>query len=247
MELLRRKAFARRYEFKSIAEANKQLLAVCNRINGTMLSSIANTPNQLFADEQKVLWQPEGRMACFTIEFLKVDKYSTITFENNHYSVPDHLVGKGVDVKVFSSRLECYELNKRLCTHERSYGRKQWILDLSHYYKTLLRKPGALHNSVALKQSSELIRQLYHNYFSPTPQEFIMLLLFCEKNQYTIEQLKGVVELLRKISPHDVSVDKIKALLGNTGTLAGEFDENHQTVQYSREQLLEYSQMTGLN
>lgn len=247
VELLRRKAFARRYEFKSIAEANKQLLAVCNRINGTTLSSIANTPNQLFADEQKVLWQPEGRMACFTIEFLKVDKYSTITFENNHYSVPDHLVGKGVDVKVFSSRLECYELNKRLCTHERSYGRKQWILDLSHYYKTLLRKPGALHNSVALKQSSELIRQLYHNYFSPTPQEFIMLLLFCEKNQYTIEQLKGVVELLRKISPHDVSVDKIKALLGNTGTLAGEFDENHQTVQYSREQLLEYSQMTGLN
>lgn len=247
VELIRRKAFARRYEFASIAEANKHLLSVCNRLNATMLSSIANTPNRLFADEQKVLWQPEGRMACFTMEFLKVDKYSTITFENNHYSLPDHLVGKGINVKVFSSRLECYELNKRLCTHERSYGRKQWILDLSHYYKTLLRKPGALHNSVALKQSSELIRQLYHNYFSSIPQEFIKLLLFCERNQYTTNQLKKVIELMQKLSPHDVSVDKVKALLGNTGPYAGEIDENHQTVQYSREQLFEYSQMTGQN
>jgi len=247
VELLRRKAFARRYEFDSIAEANKHLLATCNKLNITMLSSIAKKPIDLFADEKKVLWQPEGRMACFTMEFLKVDKYSAITFENNHYSVPDHLVGKGVDVKVFSSRLECYELNKRICTHERSYGKKQWILDLSHYYRTLLKKPGALHKSVALKQSSELIRDLYHNYFRSMPQEFVKLLLFCEKNQYSPDQLRGVVELVRKLSPHDISIDKIKAMLGNTGTVASEIDEDHQTVQYSREQLLEYSQMAGQN
>jgi hypothetical protein len=212
-----------------------------------MLSSIDKKPNDLFADEKKVLWQPEGRMACFTIEFLKVDKYSTICFENNHYSVPDHLVGKGVDVKVFSSRLECYELNKKVCTHERSYGKKQWILDLSHYYGTLLVKPRALHSSVALKQSSELIRELYHSYFSSTPQEFIKLLMFCDKNDYPAEQLKGVVELVGKLSPKDVSIDKIKALLGNTGTLASQIDENHQTVQFSKEQLLEYTQMAGQN
>lgn len=247
VELLRRKAFSRRYEFKSLAEANKHLLSVCQRINSTMLSSVANTPARLFSEEQKVLWQPEGRMDCFTMEFLKVDKYCTIAFENNHYSVPDHLVGKGVDVKVFSSRLECYEFNKQICIHERSYGKKQWILDLNHYYRTLLRKPGALHNSVALKQTSEFIRELYHNYFVSNPKDLIMLLLFCEKNQYTTKQLKQVIELLRKISPHDVSADKIKALLGNTGTQTGEIDEAHQTVQYSREQLLEYSQMTKLN
>lgn len=247
VEYMRRKAFSRRSEFASLQEANEHLLATCNRLNSIKLTSIDKNPIDMFAEEKKVLWQPEGRMACFTIEFLKVDKYSTICFENNHYSVPDHLVGKGVDVKVFSSRLECYELNKRICTHERTYGRKQWVLDLSHYYRTLITKPGALHSSVALKQSSELIRELYHSYFSTTPQEFIKMLIFCEKNKYSTEQLKGVIELLRKLCPTDVSIDKIKALLGNTGILAEEIDENQQTVQYSKEQLLEYTQMTGQN
>ena len=247
VEYIRRKAFSRRYDFVSLQEANEHLLATCSRLNNTKLSSIDKKPNELFTDEKKVLWQPEGRMACFTIEFLKVDKYSTFSFENNHYSVPDHLVGKGVDVKVFSSRLDCYELNKKVCTHERSYGNKQWILDLSHYYGTLLVKPRALHSSVALKQSSELIRELYHSYFSATPQEFIKLLMFCDKNDYPAEQLKGVVELVGKLSPQDISIDKIKALLGNTGTLSSQIDENHQTVQFSKAQLLEYTQMTGQN
>ena len=247
VEFIRRKAFSRRYDFDSLADANKHLLGTCNRLNNTVLSTIDKKPSELFADEKKVLWQPEGRMACFTIEFLKVDKYSTICFENNHYSVPDHLVGKGVDVKMFSSRLECYDLNKRICTHERSYGKKQWILDLSHYYRTLVNKPRALHNSVALKQSSELIRELYHTYFSATPQEFIKLLMFCDRNKYPTDQLKGVIELLQKLCPTDVSIDKIKALLGNTGTLAGQIDESHQTVQFSKDQLLEYTKMTGQN
>ena len=105
VEFIRRKAFSRRYDFDSVADANKHLLGTCNRLNNTVLSTIDKKPSELFADEKKVLWQPEGRMACFTIEFLKVDKYSTICFENNHYSVPDHLVGKGVDVKMFASRL----------------------------------------------------------------------------------------------------------------------------------------------
>ena len=247
VDYIRRKAFSRRYDFNSISAANEHLLASCNRLNSIKLSTIDKKPNDLFAQEKRLMWQPEGRMSCFTIEFFKVDKYSTFTFENNHYSVPDHLVGKGVDVKVFSSRLDCYELNKKICTHERSYGRKQWILDLSHYYRTLLKKPGALHKSVALQQSSEVIRWLYHKYFSTIPQEFIKLLMFCEKYQYSTEQLKTTVELLEKLSPHDVSIDKTKAMLGNTGTLASEVDENHQTVQYSKKQLLEYSQMANQN
>ena len=73
------------------------------------------------------------------------------------------------------------------------------------------------------------------------------MLIFCEKNKYSAEQLKGVIELLRKLCPTDVSIDKVKALLGNTGILAEEIDESHQTVQYSKEQLLEYTQMTGQN
>jgi hypothetical protein len=176
-----------------------------------------------------------------------VNKYSTITYEYNHYSVPDNLVGKSVDVKIFASKLEFYALDEHVATHERSYARNQWILDLSHYYQTLLIKPKALHNSVALKQSSELIRELYHSYFVSTPKEFIELLMFCDKHEYSYENLKGVIDVLRGLCPNDVSIDKIKALLGNTGTLTEEIDESQQTVQYSKQQLQEYTKMTGQN
>jgi len=247
VEFVRRKAFGRRYEFDSVTEANKHLLATCGRLNKQEVAGTGKTPEQFFAEEKKVLWKPEGRMACFFIEHFKVDKYSTISYENNRYSLPDHLVGKSLDVKVFASRLECYALNEHIATHERSYARKQWILDLSHYYRTLLVKPGALHNSVALKQSSELIQALYHSYFVSMPKEFIELLMFCDKNEYSYENLKGVIDMLRRLCPNDVSIDKIKAMLGNTGTLAEQIDESQQTVQYSKQQLQEYTRMTGQN
>ena len=247
VEFIRRKAFSRRYEFDTIAQANKHLFGTCGSLNNQEVAGSGKTPDQLFADEKKVLWKPEGMMACFFIEHLKVDKYSTITYENNHYSVTDHLVGKSVDVKVFASKLECFALNEHICTHERCYARKQWILDLSHYYSTLLVKPRALHSSVALKQSSELIRELYRSYFVSTPKEFIELLMFCDKHKYSHENLKGVIDVLRGLCPNDVSIDKIKALLGNTGTLAEQIDETQQTVQYSKQQLQEYAKMTGQN
>ena len=44
-----------------------------------------------------------------------------------------------------------------------------------------------------------------------------------------------------------LSIDKIKALLGNTGTLTEQIDESQQTVQYAKQQLQEYTKMTGQN
>lgn len=247
VEFIRRKAFSRIYNFDSVTDANKHLFGTCRRLNMQEVAGTGKTPDQFFAEEKKVLWKSEGRMACFFIEHPKVDKYSTISYEYNHYSVPDHLVGKSVDVKIFASKLEIYALDEHVSTHERSYERNQWVLDLSHYYQTLLIKPRALHSSVALKQSSELIRELYRSYFVSTPKEFIELLMFCDKHEYSHENLKGVIDVLRGLCPNDVSIDKIKALLGNTGTLAEVIDESQQTVQYAKQQLQEYTKMTGQN
>jgi transposase len=247
IEFVRRKAFGRRYEFDNVTDANKHLLDTCRRLNKQEVAGTGKTPEQFFAEEKKVLWKPEGRMACFFIEHFKVDKYSTISYQYNRYSVPDHLVGKSVDVKVFASKLEFYYLNDYVATHERCYARKQWILNLSHYYQTLLIKPRALHSSVALKQSSELIQKLYHSYFVSMPKEFIELLMFCDKHEYSYEHLQGVIDVLRGLCPNDISIDKIKALLGNTGTLAEQIDESQQTVQYAKQLLQEYTKMTGKN
>lgn len=47
-------------------------------------------------EELKALHPKIGDMGCFERLEREVYKWSTITFENNHYSVPDSLVGKRV-------------------------------------------------------------------------------------------------------------------------------------------------------
>lgn len=46
-----------------------------------------------------------GDIGCFEQRLYRVGKYSTITVEGVHYSVPDWLVGSQVAVKLYSERI----------------------------------------------------------------------------------------------------------------------------------------------
>jgi hypothetical protein len=144
----------------------------------------------------------------------KVDKYSSICFGTNHYSVPDNLVGKVVDVKLYSQKLEIFHCNSLVATHERNFGRNQWIISIEHYLDTFKRKPGALNSSVALV-SSPYLKELYDNYFSSTPRDFVDLLQFCVRFNVGQEKLEDTVKLLLSLCTHDITTEKITAILGN--------------------------------
>jgi hypothetical protein len=65
------------------------------------------------------------------------------TFETNCYSVPEEIIGQVVAVRVAAKELRIYSDTKLVAQHQRSFGKKQWIRDLSHYEKTLEHKPRA--------------------------------------------------------------------------------------------------------
>jgi len=67
----------------------------------------------------------------FRLVQLRVDKYATISYCTNRYSVSDKLVGCFVDVKVFSNTLEAYNQNKLVASHQRDYGKHQWIISMN--------------------------------------------------------------------------------------------------------------------
>ena len=71
------------------------------------------------------------------------DKYGC--FGTNHYSVPDEQCGRMVEVKMYSNILKMYYAHGLICSHDRSYEKNKWFINLDHYLKTLNRKPGALH------------------------------------------------------------------------------------------------------
>jgi len=215
VEFVRRKAFCDIDSFGSIDQAREHLKAALKRLNNQCSDPSGKSSAHLLNEEKDHLWKYPGEMECYLTSSLKIDKYATFSYGTNRYSVPDYLVGRMVEVKVYANRLKVYQNNLHLCTHERNYSTYKWQIDIEHYLNTLSRKPGALHGSVALKQSPPCIKALYHRYFENQPRGFIDILLYCKNNQVAHESLIETVHKVSRLCPDDVSVDKIVALLGN--------------------------------
>jgi len=215
VEYIRRKAFARRDLFDSLSMAQNYLETVCNELNGKKLTGSTFTIGELMAEERSLLLPHPGRMECFMLQEASIGKYATFSMGTNHYSVPDHLVGQKVDVKVYANQLKIYHQGVVLCTHPRDYGSGQWVITLDHYLRTLEQKPGALHGSAALKQATWEVRQIYESAFRENARDFIEVLQYCKSHEISHEHLWRVYQQLLVKCPSDISVDKFKALLGN--------------------------------
>ncbi|MFH0785912.1 MAG: IS21 family transposase [Pseudomonadota bacterium] len=247
VEYIRRKAFARKDEFTTICEAQNYLDDVCVGLNSKKLTGSKFTIDELISEEREHLLAYPGRMECFTLEQAGVDKYATFVLGRSHYSVPDHLVGQTVEVKVFSNQLKIYYQGQALCSHARSSETGDWIITLDHYLRTLQRKPGSLHGSVAIKQAPWEVQEIYESSFRDKARDFIELLQYCKKHEVSHVRLWEVYRQLQGICPSDISLDKLKALLGNNPDLIGIKYPDSDIVRFSREQLVEIHQILEKN
>ena len=101
------------------------------------------------------------------------------------YSVPDHLVGTTVIVQLYSEKVRVYDADhKKMAEHERSYSHGSWTFDINHYINTLMKKPGALKGSVALRQMPEKMQELFRVHFAENGKDFLKLLKYCRDNKY---------------------------------------------------------------
>lgn len=241
VEYIRRKAFGLTDSFESIELAQKKLNAVITKINATKQQMTGKTANEMFQDEKKVLIQCPPKITCYEEENLRVDKYATISYRTNRYSVPDHLVGHFVQARIMSHQLHIYIDNLCLAKHQRNYGKHQWIISIEHYLSTFKHKPGALKGSSALA-GNDYLKSLYNDFFIKSPRDFIELLTFCYKHCIEGESLEITVKRLLDSGLKSITTEQIKALLGNKS------DTNYQrqcdlTASLAKQQL---SQVTAL-
>ncbi len=248
VEFVRRKAFCRTHSFPLATSANEQLEKTCNQLN-TCFSRYTQGKKSidLLASEKQYLKETPAAFDCGLMERCKVDKYSVITYLTNRYSVPDHLVGKRVDIKVYPEKLICYHENQKICQHQRHYGKGQWYINLDHYLYTLQRKPGALAGSQALLSAPEEVKNVFNKYFCSQPRDFVDLLLFLRDHDFGFERVTRAIEKLKRTCPHNISADMIKVLCTQeTSYQTGQNDqyitgeqEDDQILQQSRIQLEE--------
>lgn len=243
VEYIRRKAFGFKSDFSTLEEAGKYLGSIIEQLNKTKQQLTGLTALEMFAKEKELLWQSKGQLACSDSEQLRVDKYATISYSTNRYSVSDKLVGCFVDIKIFSNKIEVYYQNNLIASHQRDYGKHQWIIDIEHYLDTFKKKPGALCGSVALT-SNPYLKKLYQQFYTNAPRDFIDLLHYCRQNKVSAESLETTVSRLVSLCTQEITTEKLTALLGNkpigeAKPIAGD----NQTVYLAQKQLKQITEL----
>lgn len=61
---------------------------------------------------------PQDYIVCKYVE-VKVNSYSTVSIENNYYSVPDKYVGKRVTARIFKDNIVIYDNSLEIAKHKR--------------------------------------------------------------------------------------------------------------------------------
>jgi len=130
--------------FRDDEDLSMQLTQWLLERNNGRCQAHGHTPNELLPEEREAL-EPltETPESYGLLHLLRVNPESVIRFETNCYSVPEHLIGQIVTVRVASNELRVYHDRQLVAQHERSYQKRQRIRNLDHYERTLSRKPRA--------------------------------------------------------------------------------------------------------
>ncbi len=221
VEVERRKLFSKKIDFESLASANEYLEKEEDKLNNKIPVGCKRSSSAILEEEKKYLLPLPPFFSVSKVEQLKVDKYSTISFETNRYSIPDQYVGKCMTVRIYPTRLKISYNDENLCEHERLSGQYDWQLDIDHYLRTLTRKPGALHGSLALKQmkagniTARKLGKIYDKYYRESGKEFVELLQYIKEKEtdcprdLIIKEIEDSLELLEPIKTGDILTDKI--------------------------------------
>ncbi len=103
-------------------------------------------------DQAQALPLPAHRFDACISQPAQVDKYQTVRFDRNRYSVPRACAYRTVTVKGYLDRIDVVERTQIVAQHPRSYGRDEHVLDPLHYLATLSRRPAALDHAPVLRQ-----------------------------------------------------------------------------------------------
>jgi hypothetical protein len=211
VEVVRRKAFCKNDNFKSLEEANDYIMETCDKLNSNP-QKLKNmkTAKEILNEERDHMGPYIAKLDTARIEEPRVDKYSTFSVNTCRYSVPDMYVGKRIFIKIYSNDIVCFSEGKKIACHERKLGFYEWSIKLEHYLNTFKRKPGSLASSTAMLQADPRIQSIYDTYYNKKEKDFIELLLFIGENN--ISKVQNAISLLNKINPTDITTEKIKSI-----------------------------------
>jgi transposase len=131
---------------------NAHLLACCRRQAEHTVAGQHEPIGVRFAlDKACALPLPARPFDACILQAAQVDKYQTVQFDRNRYSVPRAHAFCAVTVKGYIDRVEVVAAGQVVARHVRSYGHDEQVLDPLHYLAALGRRPAALEHAPVLR------------------------------------------------------------------------------------------------
>ncbi len=190
-------------EAATLADLNRRLLAQCVSYGEHRIHGREQAVNALFAEEQEYLLSlPEQRFSNVQTVSVKVDKYSTVRADRNHYSVPTEYVGFHIEALLWLDRVKLYYQRKELACHERVYERNTWVLKPMHYLKLIQQRPRSFESARPLKRWRKewpaCLESLFRRFCEIQGEnkgikDFITVLLLYQ--DYAADEIEAAVEL----------------------------------------------------
>jgi transposase len=133
---------------QDLAELNLYLRSCAMAKRDHVMAGKTQTIEELFEqDKQAALPLPPHPFDPFVPEAAKVDKYQTVRFDTNRYSVPRRWAFETVTIKAYVDRIDVVSGEGVIARHRRHYARGEWIVEPRHYLAILGRRPAALDHS----------------------------------------------------------------------------------------------------
>jgi transposase len=212
VKILRNQLFADVWTFNSIEDAQEYANSRMMKLN----------ESSRMDEERSHLLQYKPPLELGSISEAKVNPSSLISVDTVFYSVPEHLVGKRVIVKKYHNEIRVYANNVMVAKHKRVFGNGTMKIDIYHYLNTLLKKPGAVQRSVALKSIPRL-KALFDTHYKKQPKKFIER--FIESKDLSIDEIitmfeeetanKGELNALDVVKPISQVVVSARAFVVN--------------------------------
>jgi hypothetical protein len=135
-----------------LAALNAMFRARClDEVNRTVAGYTESIGQRFERDRAAAVTLPTHRFDACVLQAGQVDKYQTVRFDRNRYSVPRSCAFQCVMVKGYIDRIEVVAGGDVVARHQRSYGRDEQILDPLHYLAALGRRPAALDHAPVLR------------------------------------------------------------------------------------------------
>jgi len=110
VSVIRTAAFGYQDSFSSLKEANEHLKKIISMINNSPVAKRDCVPLEgLEKERESFLSLPSMDFCPYDLKYRKVDRYSTVTFERNFYSVPESCKSEMLALKVYFDTIEILE------------------------------------------------------------------------------------------------------------------------------------------